>query len=336
MSLLSIGDLANTFLSRRQSAGLKDQMMRLGTELTTGLRSDPGTALRGDYRPLAAIERSLTALAAYTSANTEAAGMLGAAQLALEHVQGLGQGLGTALLAAGTARDATSIAATAGEARQSFSAAVAGLNTRYGDRALFGGAATDRSPLASGEAMLAELVAVASGETSAAGIAAAVDAWFDIAGGGFDTMAYRGSASDLGPLAIAEGESVAIGMRADDTVLRDTLKGFALAALIAEGVLAGDPDEQAALVADAGRRMIANDGDLTGLRADLGAAEARIEAARARNASEAAAYDLARVELIGADPYQTASELEAVYAQIETLYTVTARIAGLTFTDYMR
>ena len=61
-----------------------------------------------------------------------------------------------------------------------------------------------------------------------------------------------------------------------------------------------------------------------------------IEDAEARNAAEAAAYDLARTELVGADPYETATRFEAVYSQIETLYTATAKIAALKFTDYVR
>lgn len=336
MSVLSIGDLANSFLIRRQSAGLKTHLTRLGTELTTGRKEDLGKALGGDFGPFAAIERSLKSLAAYTIANKEASGMLAAAQLALENVQHMEQGLSATLLAAANARDATLIGSTSEDARQKFGAAVSSLNIRVADRTLFGGAATDRPALASGEAMMAELVSAVAGATSAADVVAAVDAWFDTPGGGFETSGYLGSDSDLAPLAIADGETVDAAMRADSSALRDTLKSFALASLISQNVLAGDVDEQAALMAEAATRMLTNDGNITSARARLGAIEARIEDAQARNSAEAAAYELARTELIGADPYQAATELEAVYAQIETLYTVTARIAGLTFTDYMK
>jgi flagellar hook-associated protein 3 FlgL len=336
MSVLSIGDLASTFLIRRQSAGLKAELTRLGTELTTGQKSNLGKAVSGDFGPFAAIERSLTAIAAYKTGNAEAAGLLSAAQLALENVQGMGQGVGPALLTAANARDVTLIGATSEDARQKFSAVVASFNVRVADRTIFGGAATDRPALATGEAMMTELVATVAGETTAAGIVAAVDAWFDTSGGGFDTLGYLGSDADMGPLAIADDETVDVSLRADNSVIRDNLKSFALAGLIAEGVLSGNVDEQADLMAQAGEGMLTNDGAVTNMRARLGAIEARVENAQARNAAEASAYELARAELIGADPYQAASELEAVYTQIETLYTVTARIAGLTFTDFMR
>lgn len=336
MPILSIGDLASTFQIRRQSTGLKSDLTRLGRELATGVRSDLGAQVSGDFGPISAIERSLSAMAAYRTSNAEAAGLMDATQLALEAVQQLGRDLTPGVLTAASSRDPAMIHATGQDARQKFSASVAALNTRAADRTLLAGAATDRPALAPAETIMAALVAAVSGETTAAGVTAAVDAWFDAPGGGFETVAYLGAASDMGPMAIAEGESVAVPARADDPALRVVLKSQALAALIAEGVLDADKDQQAELIGTASERMLAADGDITNLRADIGAIEARIEDARARNAAEASAYELARAGLIGADPYDTATELEAVYSRIEMLYTVTARIAGLKFTDYMR
>lgn len=336
MTTLSLGDLANTFQIRRQSAGLKADLTRLGTELTSGRKTDLGAALAGDFGPFAGIERSLRAVAAYKTANSEAATMLSASQLALGNVQSMGQDLGPALLIASTARDVTLIGATAEDARQKFSAVVSSLNTSVADRTLFGGAATDRPALASAETMLADLALAVSGETTAAGIVTAVDSWFDDPGGGFETIGYLGSSNDMGPFSIAEDEAAAVGVRADDQVMRDTLKSYALVSLIAEGALDGNVEEQAELTAAAAGNMLSAEGGLTHLRARIGAIEARIEDAQARNAAETTAYEMARNELIAVDPYQTATELEAVYSQIETLYTVTARIAGLSFLDYMR
>ena len=336
MTSITIGDLAYTFLIKRQTSGLKSEMARLASELTTGQKADLGASLAGDFGPFAGIERSLRAIAAYTTANSEAAGMLTASQLALENVQSIGRDLSTALLTASSSEDVVLIGATAEDARQKFSAVVSTLNTSMADRTLFGGAATDRPALATGEEMLAEIAAATAGETTAAGIVAAVEAWFDDAGGGFETMGYLGSTSDMGPMLIAEDETVSVGVRADGQVIRDTLKGYALMSLIAGGALAGQVTEQADLAAAAATQLLAADGDITDVRARIGAVEARIEDAQARNAAEKSAYELARTELVGADPYQTATELQAVYAQIETLYTVTARIAGLKFTDYMR
>jgi len=335
MTSISIGDLARTFQLRRYSTTLKSDLNRLGAELTTGQKSDLGASLAGDFGPLAGIERSLRTIAAYKTANTETAGLLAAAQSALEATQNMGEELTSGLLTAASARDSTLINATSQDARQKFSAVVSVLNTRVADRSLFAGAATDQPALATGDAMMEEIKLAIAGETTASGIVAAVDAWFDTPGGGFETTGYLGSTQDMGPLMIADGDKVQMSLRADDTVIRETLKGFALAGLVAEGALSGDIEAQAELVSTAAERMLTSDGDLTNMRARIGTIEARIENAQARNASEASAYELARAELVSADPYETATRLEAVYSQIETLYTVTARIANLSFADYM-
>lgn len=336
MPLTTVGDLASTLQFRRLSAQLKTNMTRLGTEMTTGKKTDLGAAIAGDFGPYVGIERSLRAIAAYKTANIEAAGMLAATQLSLENVQGMNQKLSPALLTASSARDVTLLHATSEDARQKLSAVVATFNTSVAGRTLLGGAATDRPALAAGDDMMAEIKTAIAGETTAAGIKAIVDAWFDDAGGGFETMGYLGSDADMGPLLIADGETVDVDLRADAQVVRDTIKGYVLGGLIAEGALDGDVDEQAALIQFASETLLTADGDVTNARAELGAVEARVEDAQARNAAEEAAYELAKAEMISADPYETASELEAVYGQLETLYTVTARIAGLRFSDYMR
>ncbi|HHS93762.1 MAG TPA: hypothetical protein ENK63_00250 [Rhodobacterales bacterium] len=336
MSVLSYGDLASTFLTRRQSSGLKADLTRLGNEMTTGKKLDLGKALGGDFGRFAGIERSLKAVAAYRTANSEASSMLSAAQLALGNVQDMGQKLSPALLTAANAADVTLIGATSEDARQKLNSVVSTLNVQLAGRSLFGGAATDRPALATGDEIMAELVTATAGQTTAAGVIAAVDAWFDTPGGGFENLGYLGSSNDMGPLVIGDDDTANMPVRADDTVIRATLKGFALAGMVAESALDGNVQEQASLMEAAAEHMLTSDGGVTNLRARLGAVEARVDGAQARNAAEAAAYELARTELIGIDPYESASELEAVYSQIETLYTVTAHIAGLTFTDYMK
>jgi len=336
MSLLAIGDRASTFQIRRFSSDLKADLTRLGQELATGRRADLGAAVSGDFGPAAAIERSLTALAAYRTTASETAQLFEAAQLALGEVQSISRAATPGLLTAGNSRDRAMIAASATDARQKFEAVAARLNTRVADRTLFAGAATDGPAMASGAMMLASLKSATAGATTATDVVAAVDAWFDTPGGGFESSGYLGSDAAFGAMAIAEGETIGLDVRADDSVVRETLKALALASLVAEDVLAGDADAQAALFSEAADRLIATDGAVTDLRARIGAAEARVETAKTRNAAEAAAYDLALGELVAVDPYETATELEAVYSQIETLYTVTARIAGLRFTDYMR
>ncbi len=336
MTNLSIGDLANTFQLRRFTSESKSELARLAKELTTGLKADLGAAVAGDFGPFAGIERSLRANEAYKTANNEATSMFAGAQIALESVQSITRDLSPALLTAASARDRTLVTTTAVDARQKFDAVVSRFNTQIADRAVFSGSATDATALASAPEMMVGILASVSGLTSADDIEAAVDTWFDDPGGGFAASGYGGASTDMGPMIVAEGETVEMTVRADDQVVRDTLKGFALATLVAEGILDGDVEGQADLLERAAMRLVAADGDVTTLRASIGTAEQRVEEAQARNAAQASAYELARGELVNADPYETATMLESVYAQIETLYTVTARLSALRFSDYMR
>lgn len=336
MPVLSIGDLANTFQTRRLSAGLKADMARLSKELSTGVKENLGAAVGGDYGPLSSLKRSLTTLRAYETTNKETAGFLGAAQTALDNIQSNQQDLSTALLAAGNVKNPVQMNAVAEDARQKLAATISALNTRFAGRSIFAGASTDRSAVANAETIMAALSATIAGETTAAGVASAVDTWFDTSGGGFDTLGYTGSVASIGPLPISENDEVSFELRADDTAIRETLKGLAMAALTAQGALSGNQEEQAILLTNSAHRLLAADTQITNLRAGVGAAQARVDNANARNSAETSAYQLALSDLIAADPYETATDLEAVYGQIETLYTATVRIARLSLTDYMR
>jgi flagellar hook-associated protein 3 FlgL len=43
-----------------------------------------------------------------------------------------------------------------------------------------------------------------------------------------------------------------------------------------------------------------------------------------------------RQSLIGADPYESATRLQETQARLEALYTITARTARLSLTEYLR
>jgi len=336
MTNLTLGDMASTFQTQRLTRQLKTDLTRLSTELTTGLRENTSSKVTGDFGPIAGIERALKALDAYKTATTEAATLTDTVQLSLEYVQATNQELAPGLLQASSSRTATLLQNTAMDTREKFNSIVSHLNTRVADRSLMAGAATDGAALADADTIMAELFVATAGAASVADLSAAVDAWFDTPGGGFETLGYLGSTTDMGPIRVGDGQIVTQPVRADDQALRDVMKAYAKTALISEGRFPGDVDAQAELLRISGESLMTADGALTTLRAEIGAQQARIEDISVQNTAERSALQIARNDLVGADPYETASELEAVLGQIETLYTVTSRIARLNFTDYMR
>lgn len=336
MSFATYGDLASTFQTRHLNARMKQDLSRLGMELATGRKSDVTSATSGDYGPIAGIEHSLKLLTAHKQATNEAATLTATAQLVLGNIQEQTQDVSSGLIGAISSHNTTLIGVTAVDAREKFASIISSLNTNVGGRSLFAGAATDGQALADTDTIISALLSAASGQTTASGVAMQIDAWFDDVGGGFETTGYIGADADMGPIQLGNGETVSLSTKADSTEIRDLLSALAKSVVISEGVLSGDATAQRELSALASSELLGAIDGLTMTRARVGAVEARIENATVQNAAERAALELARNELTAVDPYETATALEALYGQMESLYTVTARLSKLSFTDYMR
>lgn len=336
MNFLSVGDLALTFQNRRHVAQIKSDLARLSEEIASGQKSDLSTLSGGDFLPIASLERSLKANLAYSTAIAEAAMFTSAMQASLEMVQSSSADLGPALLMAGNSEHPTMIRTATADAISKFGAAVSAFNTQVADRYAFSGAATDRPALATADDMLANLQTAIAGQTTAAGVDAALDAWFDTPSGGFETVGYTGSTAQISDFQLSDTDSSRLRITAADPEIREVLKGFALAALAGQGALNGNTVEQAALARRAGERLLSADSALAVLRAQVGTAQAHIEQAEVRNSSEKSALEIARSELTAIDPYRAATQLEATRAQLETLYSLTVRMSRLSLAEFMR
>jgi len=181
--------------------------------------------------------------------------------------------------------------------------------------------------------MLTALQTAATGATTAGQVTAAVTAWFaDPLGFG----AFYQGGDPLSPAPIAAGETADLSTTAMDQTLRDTLAGFAMAALIDRGVLAGDATERGRLVKAAGQQLISTEVGRTTLAARIGTVEAQIEAARTRNSAEESSLGILRSDIGSVDPYEAATRLQTIQSQLESLYLVTARVSRLSLAEYLR
>jgi len=336
MTLYSIGDMAQTYMMRRQNVELKQQMARLTTELSSGRTADLAKHLKGEYALVADLEHRLGLLDSYGFAAKEAKMFTGAMQSALGNIQDRSSDYALQLVAVGGTELPSVIASTSASAKSNLGSLVNSLNATVAGRALFSGVAIDSPALNSADDILAELRIAAAGQTTHSGVIAAVDAWFTTPGGGFDTLAYAGSAQAIAPFQLGEGESVDLDLRANNPALRDLLHATSLAALAGDASLGLPPLVQSSLLTTAGEAMLNAQDNLTALRADLGYAESRIEESAVRIASESTATEYARGELLSVDPYEAATRLESVQFQLETLYTLTVRTSRLSLMEYMR
>lgn len=334
MPMISLGDLAQTFMLRRQNTDLKADLQRLTTELSSGNAADTGRHIGGDYSALAGIDASLARLQGYKSTTSEAALLSGAMQSVLGTVEGMASAIGPTLLATSNSVSPTQVNAIGSEARQKLATAVALFNTDISGRTLFAGTATDGKAMMDADALLTTLEGEIAGATSAFDVASRVNAWFQ-SPTGFSAVGYLGG-PPLSPVAVAAGETTSLDITAANPGIRDTINGLAMAALLARGALAGDTPARSQLARLAGESLINSQASRTDLAARLGTAEGQIEAAATRNNAETTSLQIARNGITAVDPYETASRLEATRQQLETLYALTARVSRLSLVDFLR
>lgn len=333
MVSVSLGDMAQSFQLRRQNLGLKQDMTRLSNEMTTGRVADTALRTRGDLMPISSLDVSLARLSGYGAITNEAGLLAGAMQTTLSVIEGLSTDLSAALFSVATGGTAQQVDAVAAEGFQKFDATLKLLNTRLGDRSLFSGIATDKPSVVDTETLLAALQDVVAGLSSPQAIEAGISDWFD-SPGGFSALGYLG-ASAMTAVPISQGEEVAINVTANDAAIRETLKGLAMVALLDRGLMSGQSSDKLEIAKRAGTRLLQSQSDRVDLAARLGLVEARIEAASVRNTHEKVSLQLARNTITGIDPYETISKLEETQAQLEMIYSLTARMTRLSLLDYM-
>lgn len=335
MALQSIGDLAQSFVIRRQGTQLVREMDRLTREVSTGRTADIAKHLTGSLLPLADIERALTLADAHRDVARIAAVDSGVMQSALERVQDSADTLAAAALAGGSSIGAMQPVVIAQAARASLSTMIGALNSASAGRALFGGDITDRVPLADAETLLAALRPALAAAPDPVALREALSAFFEAPGGGFATAVYQGGQATAASHALGAGETVALRIRADDAALRNQIKQASMLALLDDPGLALSDADRFALARDLGSGLLGGQDGVTRLRAQLGFAEERIAQAQSRIDAETTNLALVRNDLLSVDIFESATALEQVQSQLETLYTITARTARLNLANFL-
>lgn len=336
MNFVSVGDMAQMFRLQRQNVAIKTEMGRLTQELTTGIKSDIGAALNGDFSTISGIDRSLRTLEAYKFASQEAETLSSTMQAVTDTLSSIASGFGSALLTAGSSGSKSMIDAAANSALEKFSSAVSAINSNTSGRFVFSGQSTDVSPLADADTILAALSTLVASETTVGGVIDAVDAWFNApaGGGGYLDVAYQGGAP-FDAFRIGQGEETSLKITAANQDIRDYLKSLSVGALLADGLFAGDTASRALIASAAGEQVLTAAGSLATVGGTIGAAQEHIETVLTRNSAETASLTISRNQLVSVDEYDSATALQALQTQMETLYTLTARLANLSLTDYI-
>jgi len=334
MKALSTGDMAQSFMLRRQNVQLKQTMNTLAQELASGRVQDTAKHLGGDYSFLAGFERSLAVLDQHNSSVDEAALFASSGQAALQRISDVTNGLSATLVAVTPSTVGPILTNASSDARNQLSSIVSALNTDVAGRSLFAGVDTNVAPMASADTLISELRTAVAGAPDTASRIAAADAWF-ASGGPFDTLAYGGSTTSLAATTLPGGETIDTGVRADEQAFRDILKNVALAAVADDPALGLTQQDQAALLQQSASGLLSSQDGLITLQARVGSAEERIENASTAIASERTSTEYAKGALLDVDPYEAATRLEDVQFQLESLYSITVRMSRLNLTRFL-
>lgn len=326
----TIGSQALPAQLQRSALALRAEVQRHSQEMTTGRTADTARHLRGNLGALGVLESRMARIAAQTPALAAATQAAEAAQAGLARLAERGNAVWTGLLPLGTGEPAPEALARAGQAaRAGLDDMLSAVAAETAGRALFAGTQSGRAPLPGAGVLMAGIASLVTGAASAEEIAARVDQAFDDPAGLFASLYAGGDPLPLGP------EGAALPTAADPGV-KGMLRHAVLGALLADTAAVPGLDTRRGLAGLAIARYPAAAERLTDTQARLGDAEARLAGARTRLSAEGDALERARSDLIGADPYEAAGRLDEARARLEALYVVTARVARLSLTEYLR
>jgi flagellar hook-associated protein 3 FlgL len=323
---------------RLQTGGIeiRKRMETLSAEIGSGRKLSVMEASGGDPVRLYALEGAISRLAARSDRLSMAEGRAETMQTALGILQDSAGDLGVAVLGAIGLGDLSGARTHASGARDAFEQAVGALNASLGGRTLFSGAAVDGPALADATAMLASITAAVDATANTTDALAAIETWFEDPAGGFATMGYVGADQDAPAVHLGEDGRLGYALRADMAELRDMLRGLATLVIAAEHPLAADLPAAGGFFQTGGERLIAARDGIALVRSALGVDQARIEASATATAAETGALEILRARLVARDPFEAASDFQALEAQMQSVYAVTARLSGLSLTNFLR
>ena len=334
MITTTFGDTARQHVLTHNIQRLKTEMSALTQEMASGAARDPARIVQGNMQHLASIERDIAQSGARLGVLSLVATRLDAQQSALGTAQEDVQKIADTLLRPELFATDDRLTPMAKMVAQGFSTVVGVLNAQAGGRSLFAGQAVDRPALASAQSMLAELSSLIPVGADKPLIDQIVGDWF-APGGGFDATGYLGGAPDPVLHDLGNGTGLRIAVTAADEPMRQTLVTLAKGALMADDMTDLSAQTRRSILTAVGADSRKNATSLLLVIEDVGIAQARTEQATSRQQAVQVAANMARTDLLGADPSETATKLQDTISRVDQMFALTARLSRLSLSAYL-
>lgn len=341
MNSNTIGDQSRAYTTRASIFRVRSDLDTLAQEVSSKKVSDIGRKLNGNLRALNTINAQLSAIDRYDKNAAEMSVLLDRKQLALNVSREVSQKLSIPLLDDSISNTPETIAVRQEEGILAFNAAVAQMNSEAAGQSLFGGLATDRPPLVSADRILDELTRITNGMNTADQVFEAVSDWFgaEQGDGGYLDFAYHGTLTDdeNRRVRISDVHDIDMhGLTAADPIIRDMLKGMAMASLIKKDGLSESVSEQIKLMRQSGQVLRNNNDLLVAEAGKLGLKQETLKYSRAENQASLATLNIAHNDLTLINEEESVVKLLEASRHLSVVYEVTSRLSQLSLSEYLR
>jgi flagellar hook-associated protein 3 FlgL len=328
----------------------QNEIQKLNTEIVTGRYADIGLALGAKTSNSVTLNSDVTRLKSILDSNALVTQRLSASQSALDMMSDAAQQMLEAFIAVNGSDDANRLLIAQRDVESALGAYTIAGNTSANGEYLFSGINTNIEPLedylAAGSAPKAAFDATflghfgfAQDDPAAAGITVAQMNNFisNVLEPTFTGAAWNtdwSSASDTNVSSrILKNEVVDSSTNANSAGMRN----FALAAVIGIELLNSPISAEVRTAVNASAISYAGSA-VTGIdnqRSTLGVSENRITKANTALESQLRIITLHLGDIEGVDPYEASTRMKSLLAQVETSYTLTARIQQMSLTNYL-
>ena len=343
-SSLSLTDSLRSSIQR-----LQGDLTTAQSELTSGKLADPGLTLGARSGAIAAITAHQSALTTITGTNALAATRLDSSQTALKTALAGSQSfLGSLISQSGVGAEPGIAGAQAAASLKTLTGV---LNTTVDGQYVFGGINSGQQPIADypgappGAAKTAFDTAFqstfgilpsnpAAASITPAALGSFIDTQFSSLFDPAPFSANVSSASDTVPEStIAEGETAVTGATANEPGFRKLFKAYILVSELSTGTFSAAAYRT--VLDKATTTIAAATPGLTDVSTTLGLSQQRISDANDRLSLQQDTLKTALGALQDVDTYALNSRISALTTQIETAYSLTSKIHGLSLLNYL-
>ncbi|MGY6706003.1 hypothetical protein [Roseinatronobacter sp.] len=334
MKPLALGDMARSQAMRHNSATLKRQLTSLQQELISGHVNDKLRRTGGEPALLSGLQRSMT-LAQTNQANASViVAFLDAQQEALGRVSSIAQEKAAYLIRPELFATDDRLPGAIDRVDNALRDITTLLNSKIAGKSIFAGSESDRAALRDVDSIISSIVSTIPAGADYQIIDQIVTDWFE-PGGQFEVEHYLGGAEKGAPVALGDGYNLRLELTASDPAIRGILAELTKGAVLKQGLLAGEPDQQRQLLKNIGAGLLSAASAFQFTQENLGLKQAYAEEARADAEATNISSQMALNTLLGVDEYDVASRMNDAMAQLDKIYLMTARLSRLSLSEYL-